>query len=78
MITDDELAEHPDPRVDPCICGIVVTHTITGSPLAIPRICIAAPHDPQAKNGNRGPNRDGLYPKSERHYLVPRWPNREG
>lgn len=77
MISDDELAEHPDPRVDPGICGVVITHTIAGVPLAIERICIRPPHD-TATNKNRGPSsRDGLYPESERHYAVPRWPNRE-
>lgn len=77
MITDDELAEHPDPRVDPGICGVVLTHTVDGVPLAIERICIRPPHDDQQENGNRGPaRRDGLYPQSERHYTVARWPNR--
>lgn len=78
MITDDELAEHPDSRVDPGICGVVARTTVEGIPLAIERICIRPPHDPQAKNGNRGPAvRDGLYPQSERHYMVRRYPNRE-
>lgn len=78
MITDEELADHPDPRVDPGICGVVVTHTAAGVPLSIERICIRPPHDADTRSGNRAAaHRDGLYPHSERHYLVARWPNRE-
>jgi hypothetical protein len=74
--TDEELAAHPDTRVDPGICGVVVTHTVEGAPLAIPRISILPPHDPGTRT-NRGRTRDGYYPVSERHYLVTRWPNRD-
>lgn len=71
MITDEELAEHPDPRVDPGICGLIITHTVAGAPLAIERICIRPPHDP----GHRA-HQPGLPPEADRHYLVARWPNR--
>jgi hypothetical protein len=77
MITDDELAEHPDPRVDPGICGVVARSTVEGAPLQIERICVLPPHDSQTKSGNRGRDREGHYPRSERHYFVTRYPNRE-
>lgn len=72
LVTDDELAQHPDQRIDPGVCG--VTHQVGRFEF----ICIRPPHDPNTKNGNRGPaNRDGYYPQAERHYMVNRWPNRE-
>lgn len=92
MISDEELAGHPDPRVDPGICGIVATHTAAGARLAIERICIRPPHDQEYRRRSTDPGRspyvsgtsahperpDGVQsPPAERHYFVARWPNRE-
>ena len=87
MITDDELAEHPDPRVLPGICGATRT---TG---AVEWICIKEPHDQEYRRrsadrthtgyvsgtGAHPERPDGVQaPPADRHYFVNRWPNREG
>jgi hypothetical protein len=76
MITDEELAAHPDPRVRPGICGHVATHTAAGLPLRIERVCISPPHDgPEPRPPTS--SRDIYYPPAERHTYVTRWPNRD-
>jgi hypothetical protein len=77
VITDEELADHPDPRVDPGICGIVATHTAAGVPLTIERICILPPHDDGLRREHRPSLGSGYYPRAERHHFVTRYPNRE-
>lgn len=67
---DDPPVERAiDPRTElPGICGI--TRTVGPHEW----ICIAQAHDTE-KQGSSRRSAYGYHPKSERHYMVRRWPN---
>lgn len=84
---DDQPPDREDPRIGPGICGI----TYVGG-TGLEWVCIKAPHDPEYRRRSTDAHHQGYVsgtnshperppgvqaPPADRHYFVPRWPNRK-